>query len=255
MNALLIGSSGFVGSNLIASHNFQNTANSKNIDEYSGKSYDLVVCAAPQAKKWLANKDPNFDLIQINKLINSIKKISAKKFILISTVDIYSHPIDCDESTNSNDEIHYYGKHRRVLEESIRNFFGDKLIIIRLPALIGKNLQKNVIFDLQNNNEIYKINFYSKYQWYNLKNLYSDISRAIELNLPILNITSEPIFTWEIISRFFPEFNKNDFNLNTDTAVSYDVRSIHFKDWKGMNGYLYSKTDILNLHFADYFGI
>jgi hypothetical protein len=51
-SSALIGHTGFVGSNLADQCNYSDCFNSKNISEMRGRSFDLVVCAGIQAKKW-----------------------------------------------------------------------------------------------------------------------------------------------------------------------------------------------------------
>jgi hypothetical protein len=59
MPSALIGYTGFVGSNLDRQHAFDDRYNSKNINAIAGKSYDLIVCAGIQAKKWWASEHPD----------------------------------------------------------------------------------------------------------------------------------------------------------------------------------------------------
>jgi nucleoside-diphosphate-sugar epimerase len=87
-SSAIIGSTGFVGSNLRASHNFNDNFNSRNIAQISGKSYDLVVCAAAPATMWAANKNPEGDLQNIRTLVASLKGIKAHRFVLISTIAV-----------------------------------------------------------------------------------------------------------------------------------------------------------------------
>ena len=55
MTDALIGYTGFVGSNLEATHEFGARYNSKNIAEIEGQSFGHLVCAGAPAKKWYAN--------------------------------------------------------------------------------------------------------------------------------------------------------------------------------------------------------
>ena len=75
--------------------------------------------------------------------------------------------------------------------------------IIRLPALFGKGLRKNVLYDLLHKKHLDKINLNSSYQFYNLKNLNNDIDKALENNLETLNIATEPIKLSEVVKLCF----------------------------------------------------
>lgn len=148
MNAL-IGYTGFVGANLV-NETYQDLYNSKNIDEIVGKEYNTVVCAGIRAEKFLANKYPREDLNAIQELIHRLKQIKCNKFILISTIDIYKEAMGVDENTSIDVKgLHPYGSNRYYMEEFVRNYYDDYLIV-RLPALFGKGLKKNFIYDMIN---------------------------------------------------------------------------------------------------------
>lgn len=84
----------------------------------------------------------------INILLNHLQKVKARKFILISTIDVYDKPVDVDENTIINVQgLQPYGLHRYYVENWVKSNFDDYLIL-RLPALFGKGLKKNFIFDL-----------------------------------------------------------------------------------------------------------
>jgi len=80
------------------------------------------------------------------------------------------------------------------------------------------------------------------YQYYNLNNLYSDIEKALDKRFKILNIATEPVKISEIYSSLTGEIFINEIS---DTPAEYDMRSEHYKEMNGKNGYLYSKEEIL----------
>lgn len=145
---ILVGDTGFVGSNLVATMKFDRTFNSKNIIEAYGSNPDLLIYAGVRGTKFLANKQPEDDLENIINAQKNIELIRPKKLILISTVDVY----DDLDSKNEDYEIdstklHVYGKHRFILEKWVQDNIVD-FHIIRLPAIYGINLKKNYVHDL-----------------------------------------------------------------------------------------------------------
>ena len=83
-------------------------------------------------------------------MINNLKAAKIKKFILISTIDVYNNPSKVDENTIINiDKLHPYGKNRLYLEKWVKKNYSNYLIV-RLPALFGLGLKKNFIYDLIN---------------------------------------------------------------------------------------------------------
>lgn len=145
---VLVGHTGFVGSNLLESNAFDLCFNSKNISEAFGLNPDILVYSGVRAEKFLANKEPEKDFEIIQDAIENIKRIDPKQIILISTVDVYPNPVAVDENTEIDlDAVQPYGKNRLYLENWVASNFNDYLIV-RLPGLFGKNIKKNFIFDL-----------------------------------------------------------------------------------------------------------
>ncbi len=145
---ILIGYTGFVGSNLMTQTTFSGLYNSSNISDSFGTNPDILIYSGVRAEKFLANNNPEKDFDLILGAIENIKKIEPKKVILISTVDVYPNPINVDETTNINsDNTQAYGKNRLYLEKWVEDNYPDHLIL-RLPALFGENLKKNLIYDI-----------------------------------------------------------------------------------------------------------
>lgn len=244
MSVALVGYSGFVGSNLLQFYHFDYFYNSKNFYKASNKTFDtLFFCGVP-AVKWYANKNPEEDIETINSLKNILNTISVKKIILISTIDVY------DEDTNSEKNEDYdcdwflsshYGRNRYLFENYIKKTFINHHII-RLPALFGKGLKKNIIYDLINENQLQNIPFQSSFQWYDLNWLKKDINLIIENNLKICNLFPEPINTTDIISLF--EYPLETFDKNK--KLSYNLKTKYSSLFKSnVDGYIRSKEEVL----------
>ena len=244
MSSALVGYSGFVGSNLLQFYHFDYFYNSKNFYEASNKTFDtLFFCGVP-AVKWYANKNPEEDIETINNLKNILNTISVKKIILISTIDVY------DEDTNSGKDEDYdcdwflsshYGRNRYLFEEYVKKTFDD-YHIIRLPALFGKGLKKNIIYDLIHNNQIQNIPVQSSFQWYDLNWLKKDIDLVIENKIKVCNLFPEPLNTYEIVSLFeyplekFDHTKKLSYNLKTKYSSLFS---------SNVNGYIRNKEEVL----------
>lgn len=150
MKTSLVGYTGFVGSNIAKSFEFNNLYNSKNIEEAFGSNPDLLVYSGVPAEKFLANNNPQRDLKIIENAFENIKKINPKRVVLISTIDVYKKPIGVDEDTPIDTEgLLPYGLNRYKLEKMVEESFDDYLIV-RLPGLYGENIKKNFIYDLIN---------------------------------------------------------------------------------------------------------
>lgn len=243
MNRCLIGYTGFVGQNLLQQTNFDSLYNSKNIMEIKGDRFDLLICAGVSAIKWKANQEPEEDLRNINYLIENLKEVESKRFILISTVDVYKDPVSINEDTLINpDQADPYGKHRFYLEEFVREKFHNS-VIVRLPGLFGSGLKKNFIYDLLNNNALHLTHYESIFQYYNLKYLWKDLQIALENNLKIVNFATEPIMAKEVASDCF---GVNFTNKTEKAPVRYDMRTKYSNLFGRQDSYLYSKDTVLD---------
>lgn len=199
----LLGYSGFVGANLLAQARFDDLYRSTNIHEIRGKKYGVLVCAGVPAVKWQANKFPEEDHANIERLLEHLVTVDVDKFVLISTVDVYPVTTGVDESFDcSSVPNHPYGTHRLYLEQKLASIFGQ-LYTLRLPGLFGAGLKKNVIYDLLHDNCLAAINPDSVFQYYDLSGLWSDIGIVLSQELPLVNLVTEPIATRTLLDRFF----------------------------------------------------
>lgn len=236
MNNALIGHTGFVGQTLKKQFLFNEYFNSSNIEDIQQKSFKYVVCAGAPGVKWLANKHPEDDTSSIDSLINSISQIDCELFILLSTVDVFESPINVSENdTPIKENLAAYGSNRLRLENFVKKHFKNHLIV-RLPGLVGPSLKKNVIFDFLNNNNLKQIDSRSLFQFYPMVNLWPDIKIAIDNNLSLIHLTSEPISVKELASSCFGiefnnEINDNYPNYNFITAHSkmYDSSTLNYQ--------------------------
>lgn len=146
----IIGHSGFVGGTLAQQHHFSAHFNTSNISDIGGGEFDTLVCAAAPGSMFAANREPQRDREQINTLLESLKNVRARRFVLISSIAVLADFAGKDdEGSTAFQEVLAYGRHRRELEAFVEDNFEDSMIV-RLPALFGHGLRKNFIFDLLN---------------------------------------------------------------------------------------------------------
>lgn len=146
----LVGHTGFVGGALLRQNHFAANFNSRNISDIAGQSFGTVVCAAAPGSMLEANRSPDRDRAQIDSLIGHLSSIKAERFVLISSIAVLADFAGGDdEATQAFQHTLAYGRHRRLLEAFVEDRFQQSLIV-RLPALFGRGLRKNFIFDLMN---------------------------------------------------------------------------------------------------------
>ena len=222
---ILVGNTGFVG---------------KNIEKLKEcKPYSNIYLSCLPATKWKVNQNLYQDIKNINKLIEFLKDNKYNNVYLISTIDVYSDsPLEVDEDYKPNFSSINYGSNRLFFEYYLKEVIDFKNFkIFRLPALYGKYLKKNVIFDLINNNQLEKINLNSYYQWYDLNDLANHIKQFSSFDGEVFNLFTEPIHTYELVNTFFP-----------DKKIGYFGNTIkyNFKTKYSENKYLYDHEESLN---------
>lgn len=149
MRTAIVGYTGFVGSNLCASHHFDACYNSKNIKDAFETHPDLLIYSGVRSEMYLANKFPDRDLAIIEEAIENIHRIGAKRVVLISSIAVYNQTFDVNESVTINKEFSTsYGRNRRMLEEWVEEHCPSSFLIVRLPGIYGINLKKNFLFDM-----------------------------------------------------------------------------------------------------------
>ena len=232
----IVGSSGFVGTTLATQTIFDGAFARANASDLEHAHSELLVCAAAPAQKWIANRDPETDLKNIEELASNLKKTSANKAVLISTVDVFGDPVAVDEeSIPDPGQASHYGRNRLWLEEFFSSTFPSSCII-RLPALVGPGLRKNAIFDLKHGNQVNALNPASKFQFYPTRHLWRDIQVAIGNSISVLHLTAEPLS----LRRVSDHLGIGGLSPNEIDAVNYDLRSRFSSTWGSRNHYQYS---------------
>lgn len=238
----LIGSSGFVGSTLLRQTRFDALYRSTNIAEIDGRGFDTVVCAAAPAQKWIANREPEADRRNIEALIAHLDTLHCRRFVLVSTVDVFREPVGVDEDSPVDEgDLHAYGLHRRLLERFCAQRF-DHCLVVRLPGLVGPGLRKNAIFDFLNGNNLHAIDARGVFQFYPMVNLWADLQRALEAGLPLVHLAAEPVGVAEVAREGFGLAFDNQL---ANPPARYDLRSRHAALFGGQGAYAYSRRETL----------
>lgn len=238
----LIGYTGFVGGNLLRQATFEGLYNSKNVETIAGQTYDLVVCAGSPADRWKANRDPEADGKVIGKLTAALEQVNAAQVVLLSTADVYPSPVEVDEGTDIDPEhATPYGRHRFGLEVFLSARFNT--LVVRLPALYGDGLKKNVLVDFLADRNLEVAHADSAYQFYGVDRLWTDVQVALNARLRLVNFATEPIPVHEVAKEVFGmAFDNRPPEIN---PVQYDVRTRFAQELGGSGGYLQTKEQVL----------
>lgn len=293
-NSVLVGSTGFVGGNLMASHPFDAAYHSSNVQQGFGKENDLVVYAGVPAAMFLANQDPQADLAVMRAARENLRRLNPKKLVLISSICVFADSKGKTEADEPQPEgLAAYGANRLQLERWVREDWPDALIV-RLPALYGLGLKKNFLYDLHTitpallrpakyeelaakselvkaaysdaGNNFYKLNgtqdpaelkawfaandfnalaftdSRSVYQFYDLRRLWADIQKAMELDLRVLHLATPPVSA----ARVYEAVTGGHFENHLAAQLfDYDLRTLHAEAFGGKGGYLCTEEEEL----------
>ena len=223
----LIGYTGFVGSHLI--RDGMDLYNRSNLGDINGKTYNTLYCSALPAEKWKANLHPEEDRLNMERLMDALRTVRCRSFVLISTVDALQY------STQP------YGAHRREFEEWVSRTF-DNVFIFRLPALFGHGLKKNALYDMMHGNNIHSLRSHWIFHWYNVEWVWDDIQLHISRDRRIVNLLTPAIELSTIQSLLFPEIHLSS---ETTPQVCYAIESEY--------GYTHSRDELLH-SMAEYVG-
>ena len=294
---LLVGSTGFVGGNLLAKHTFAAECHSSDITAQYGTRPDLCVYAGVPAAMFLANADPEADLAVMRAARENIRQIAPKRLVLISSIAVLadSRGVYEDSPAQDTEALPAYGKNRLQLERWVREDFPDALIV-RLPALYGAGIRKNFLFDLHTitpamlrlekyselaaksplvksaytlaDNGFYKLNgttdppalraFFaandfnalaftdarSRYQFYNLGRLWSDMEAARAADVKLLHLCTPPVSAAEVYTAVSGKADWH--NELPKPPFDYDLRSRHAALLGGSGDYLCTKQQELD---------
>lgn len=185
-------------------------------------NHNIVIVAAPSSNRLWVNTNPETDLLDCQKIVNTLAKATYRHLIYISTVDIYPTKF----STNNRPDAcpnSGYGHNRWKLESQLANLPNSK--IIRLPSLCHHSIKKNILFDLKHQQWLDKISLESEIQWYPLDRLGLDIQEFINSNNIFENFVSPPINNKDIVKKFSPNLLTELENNQNITHYKYDIRS------------------------------
>lgn len=85
-----------------------------------------------------------------------------------------------------------------MVEERITQMI-PQVAIVRLPGIFGPGLKKNVIYDLIHDNNLRQVHPGGVFHYYDLRRFSDDIDRAWLLGCSILNVSTAPFGTGDIL--------------------------------------------------------
>lgn len=154
----VVGANGFVGSAFVRqgmAAGFEVTPITReNYPSFVGQAFDVVVDAAANSRKYVADANPKEDFrLSVEHRLNTLMDFRARTHLHVSSVDVYDD-LTSPETTREDRLIDVsrtsrYGFHKLLAEELVRHYASDWLIV-RLAGMVGAGLKKNPVFDILN---------------------------------------------------------------------------------------------------------
>jgi nucleoside-diphosphate-sugar epimerase len=157
MRITIIGAKGFVASAFVRLLNSRQDIELAQVTrqtytQYRGRESDVVIDAAGNSKKFLADQTPveELDSSVVHRL-RTLLDFPAKLHLHVSSVDVYND-LASPESTRENAPVDIakssrYGAHKFLAEQLVRQY-ASRWLIVRLGGMVGPGLRKNPVFDV-----------------------------------------------------------------------------------------------------------
>lgn len=188
------------------------------------KYCDIIIVAAPTSRRITVNQHPEQDLQDCMSIYEAVKRVSYRKIIHLSTVDVYATKTSKTDQLDHLLPDSHYGANRYLLEEKISSLPNSS--IIRLPSLCQNDIKKNILYDLANQQWLEKICLDAEIQWYPVDQLSKDIKYVINHNIPKINLATAPISNRMIVEKFYPELIER-LQSNSLPLTQYDVKTCY----------------------------
>lgn len=209
----IIGGNGLLGSDLTKNlHSYFNITpiTRENYSKHIGSSFDIVINANGNSKRFWANQNPQEDFIVSTVSVQkSIFDFPCDLYMYISSPNVYEDHSKTS-STKENEKIDSsklspYGFHK-YLSELIVKQYTNKFLILRSAMILGSNLKKGPIYDITHNKPLL-ISLDSKLQFITTV-AFSDIIQTLskgKVANEIINIGGIGTVSFNKIEEYFNE--------------------------------------------------
>jgi nucleoside-diphosphate-sugar epimerase len=177
-SCIVIGGNGFIGSAVVNEAKARGydtyAVTSKNKEEFSGSTPELVINANGNSRKYLSKKNPRLDFqLSVESVFSSLQNLKPELYVYLSTTDVYPDPSNpnnnSEDSVIDSSKLSPYG-FNKFLAENLVKYHSKNPLIFRMGGFVGNGLWKNSIFDLLVNNPL-RVDLDSRYQYMNTTDL------------------------------------------------------------------------------------
>lgn len=223
--------------------------NKDNYQTQIGKSFDIVINANGNSKRFWANQNPQDDFTASTvSVYNSIFDFPSSIYIYISSPDVYENHTSAqytsEDETINTENLSPYGLNK-YLSELIVKKYKEKFLILRSSMILGKNLRKGPFFDIIHGKSLY-ISLKSQLQLITTQAIATIIKTFLEKAIlnEVINIGGEGSFSLIKIQDYF---NKE---INISPEAETQVYEMNVKKLKSLYPQLRSSQEYLKEYLA-----
>lgn len=208
----IIGSHGMLGSDLVRylGAKFRVTPiHKENYRTHVGSSFDIVINANGNSKRFWANSHPYEDFIASTASVyKSIFDFTYDVYVYMSSSDVYNNhtrPRYTTEDTPSRpDTLSAYGLHKYLSEIIIRKHV-KKYLILRSSMILGSNLKKGSLYDAMHHEPLF-ITRDSRLQMITTKSIADIVCTLIDKKISngVFNMGGMGAFPFSGLDRYVP---------------------------------------------------
>ncbi|MFC1649086.1 NAD-dependent epimerase/dehydratase family protein [Patescibacteria group bacterium] len=205
----ILGAGGLVGSGLVKHLSKKNELVSITRNNYSRNkniSFDLLINANGNSKRYWALHNIYQDFVaSTDSVYRSLFDFDFKKYIYISSVDVYPHPHEPKTTLESGHIDIYsqntYGFHKYISEQLVRKHTNN-WVILRLSSVLGAKLKKGPLYDAMRGKKVF-VTTDSKIQYVSTESIANIIDIVHrKYNKKIFNVGGKGVFSFKNISRY-----------------------------------------------------
>ena len=187
----VVGGKGLTGSAIVkyleAKNKDYEIIQKENKENFFGKECDMLIFANGNALKYKANEDPLFDFYaSVASVAEYIHKIKFKKFIHLSTVDVYDDKTSImktkEDAYIDTRKLNTYAYNKYRAEEYVKQFC-DNYLIFRLSGLVGDGLKKNAVYDFAHKDKKVMLSPETTHNYINTRFIAETIFHIIDLEI------------------------------------------------------------------------
>ena len=212
-SVLILGGRGFVGSAITRAASEQGwtvkAVGREDYPEIVGTSWDVVINANGNSKKFLSDREPANEFDQsVRSVAHSLHDIQFGRYVFLSTVDVYpdkANPAHNAETTAIDPmKLSRYGFHKWQAEQLVR-FNAPSWLILRMAGFVGPGLKKNPIYDLLTGAPL-RVHPDSAYQYQHTATLAATVLDLLGQPAAnrILNVAGDGVITLREVAAWIP---------------------------------------------------